>query len=197
MADNDAKQFRTVDFGRIGVNGDEAEPGDIDESGSGPRAESVGSGGHGDGGGDSGRPTFGPSPSDAVGGKPVRRRGRPPGARNRDTSAPSDPAPRQARRSRLGLNVDTLGRQLVGAHQIATVVTGTDLVISDSDGKTLAEPIIAIADYYGLSASGPWVLWVNLVVAMAMVYGPKVLPLVMQRKSEAEGGGQQGFVFPG
>lgn len=66
------------------------------------------------------------------------------------------------------------------------MVGGVDLTIDEEGGRTLAEPLIAIADYYGLSATGPWVLWVNLVAAMTAVYGSKIFgAYVAQRLGEA------------
>lgn len=39
----------------------------------------------------------------------------------------------------------------------------------------LAEAIVPISDYYGLTASPIWMMWVQLIIAAGVVYGPKVM----------------------
>lgn len=60
---------------------------------------------------------------------------------------------------------------------MALVLDAPVICITSSEGDTLAEPIAAICEHYGLKEVGAWMLWVHLVTAMAMVYGPRVAGL--------------------
>lgn len=123
-------------------------------------------------------------PDIAIGGERViRRRRRASGSDGPATSGEG----RKTRAGKVALDAKVLGPQLVGAHQIAAMaLDAPSIIISDNEGRVLAEPIVAICDYYGLKEVGAWMLWVNLVTAVAMVYGPRLMPRAAPRAEERQ-----------
>lgn len=114
-----------------------------------------------------------PAPGIEPRGEPVRRRGRPPGSGNSRQPAEG----RAAASKKLVLNTSEVAKQIVGGHHIvAYFLQAPALVISPNEGMTLAEPVVAICEHYGLKQVGAWMLWVNLLSACAMVYGPRLFP---------------------
>lgn len=80
-----------------------------------------------------------------------------------------------------------LGRQLVGIHQLLSLVTGQPIwAISDVEGEQLAKAASDIIAEYGLEASHRAILWGNLLTMVGIIYGPKAVCIWSQRKAAAK-----------
>lgn len=67
-------------------------------------------------------------------------------------------------------------QQVVGVHNLLAVLTKEPmLAITTEEGDALASACADIIEEYGLAMSRRALLWGNLVGAVAIVYGPKVL----------------------
>lgn len=127
-----------------------------------------------------------PTPEPAA---PKRRRGRPP--KNPDLIQEGIPGtnskPQKTRAKKSAPDTVTLGRQLVGIHQMAAMLTGIpECQIQDAEGQMLAAGIIAVADQYDLAIDGKTGAALQLFAAAAMVYAPRVLMFNTRMKKQRE-----------
>lgn len=125
-----------------------------------------------------------------------RRRGRPPGSKNRKPGAAAidvagNPAsaadlaePPASRKRGPGrppktaptLAVDSLAPQIFGAHKILSVFLKDPLFeVSEAEAKNLARAIINVSEQYAIEFDPRLVAWVQLFGVSAAIYGPRVI----------------------
>lgn len=112
-----------------------------------------------------------------VGEPEKRRRGRPPGSKNRTT---------QTGKGNVLLEPKDLGQKIVGVHKIAAVMTGLqEIAISDVEGEQLAKAVIELTRYYNFAPQGPLVAWINLAGVAGMIYVPRLV-VIGAKKAKAK-----------
>lgn len=114
-----------------------------------------------------------------------RGRGRPPKTPDilveEVTEGSEAPKPKRTytpRKTAKGKTADIadLGKQLVGIHAMAAMVTGfNELQLGDDEGEALAKGILDICEQYNLSIDGKTGASLQLLAAAAMIYGPRAL----------------------
>lgn len=81
-------------------------------------------------------------------------------------------------------SVEAMANQLVGVHQLVSMVTGiSEIQITPDEGAALAGAIQSVCDEYGLSISGKTGAALQLLAAAAMIYGPRAV--VIHQKVKA------------
>jgi len=74
-----------------------------------------------------------------------------------------------------------LARSLVGIHQLGGMVLGIqELVITEDEGKALADAVTAVCEEYGLAIDGKTGAAMQLFGAAAMIYGPRYFHFKMR-----------------
>lgn len=82
-------------------------------------------------------------------------------------------------------SVESFGRQIVGVHAMAGVLTGLpELAISEKEGEVLAEALIVVSEEYGVALTGKTAATIQLFAAIGMVYGPRAV--LIGRRVEAQ-----------
>lgn len=120
---------------------------------------------------------------------PKRKRGRPSNAEKAlddaltetqipggaDNTGPKPgPKPGRKKSSGGGVNGSALGKQLVGIHQLAAMLTGvTELALSDPEGEQLGQAIAGVCEQYNLSIDGKTGAFLGLIGTAAVIYGPR------------------------
>lgn len=118
--------------------------------------------------------------------EPVRkRRGRKP--KNETAPAPeSGPtveADKPVRRRSRKVNANSV-QQIIGIHKMISMLPGMEVfAIQENEAQILAEGMQGIADEYGVTMSGKTGATLNMVAALAMVYGPRGYMLYQQHKA--------------
>lgn len=98
------------------------------------------------------------------------------------TSSSKGPKPKTAQ-----LDIETFGRQIVGAHAIAGLLLKSNIpVINDVQGKELAIAIRDLAAQYDIKPNPRTMAWLKMAGVSAMVYGPKIMLVAQQQKMERE-----------
>ena len=125
---------------------------------------------------------------------PKKRRGRPPGSGKKTpeqiegggTEAPaSKPSNRKASTSNEQRAL--MGKQLVGIHKLAAMVTGLpELMINDVEGDMLAHAVANICDEYGLAVDGKTGATLQLLGTAAMIYGPRAIAVMQRAHAEKQ-----------
>ncbi len=121
--------------------------------------------------------------------EPKRRRGRKPKAETvQAESAPEavadDDKPR--RKTTRKPNASSIA-QIVGIHKMISLLPGLEVFqVNEAEAQILAEAMRGIADEYGVSISGKTGATLNMLAAIAMVYGPRLMILYHQNKSKVE-----------
>lgn len=88
-----------------------------------------------------------------------------------------------------------LARSLVGIHQLgAMLLQIQELVITEDEGKGLADAVTAVCEEYGLAIDGKTGAAMQLFGACAMIYGPRYfhfkMRLAHERAQREQGNGQ-------
>lgn len=68
-------------------------------------------------------------------------------------------------------------------HMAAAALSAPELVIQESDAKSLAIAIAEVSKHYPMTIDPKTMAWVNLVSAAGMIYGPRFY-FINQRKKE-------------
>ena len=136
-----------------------------------------------------------PTENVAPGEPPKKRRGRPPKNPNLIQEgiphAQASTAPKRTKQKKSEAEIAALGRQLVGIHQMAAMLTGIpECQIQDGEGLLLASGIIAVADQYDLAIDGKTGAALQLFAAAAMVYAPRVMSFNARAKKAREAGAE-------
>lgn len=130
-------------------------------------------------GGADGIATVDPATGATSGGTP-RRRGRPPGSKNK-------PAEGSASERKATSNaVDTTGLEtiLFSMHQFAAGFVAPELEIDKSEASTLAKAIAAVNEHYGQKINPKMVAVMALFGAAGSIYGPRVGAIVIRKQME-------------
>lgn len=69
---------------------------------------------------------------------------------------------------------------------LAALVKTPELALRQDEAKTLGEGIAQVAQFYDVQASEKTIAWTNLSIAVAVVYGPRLVALMGNRPSKAE-----------
>lgn len=73
--------------------------------------------------------------------------------------------------------------QVQGLHKMAAMLSGMPaLELSAPEADTLGGALYDVAQEYGIVLSGPRAVWIKLIAAVGMVYGPKVLTIAQQQR---------------
>lgn len=103
--------------------------------------------------------------------------------------APKDEPPKR-RSSRKSMSPEEMrayvARQIRGGHDVAAMFTGIDsLRIGDKEADSIAEPLLDTLDWMGIPLTGK--LWppVQLAVALALVYVPKLADIDAELRAKA------------
>lgn len=92
--------------------------------------------------------------------------------------------PTRQKKGKSAEEIANLGKQLVGIHQMAAMLTGfPELAIGEPEGQMLANGIIGIAEQYDLSIDGKTGAALQLFAAAAMVYAPRAIAINARLKA--------------
>lgn len=86
------------------------------------------------------------------------------------------------------LSKKALTAQILGYHRIAAMMTGLgELVISEEEAALLADAVLGLAPYYNITLAPKLMAHLNLLMAVTMIYGPRVQIIMAKNKhSQAE-----------
>jgi len=128
---------------------------------------------------------------------PKKRRGRPPGsgklqAEGIPTGSAKSAPKAKAAKSYSQVDFAAMGKQLVGVHEVAAMMTGiVDIRISEAEGVALAQAIGNVSEQYGLEIDGKTGAAIQLVMTAAMIYGPRALMIrAKAQQARAQSAGQ-------
>lgn len=115
-----------------------------------------------------------------------KRRGRPPknanltaeqieaGGASATAAAPKKKA--AAKKAYTAADAGLMAKQLVGLHQMVAMISGfPEAMISEGEGKVLADAIVNISEQYELAIDGKTGAMIQLLGAAAMVYVPRAV----------------------
>lgn len=107
-------------------------------------------------------------------GTPRKRRGRKPGSGNASKKA-------------AALDISGVEKILFSAHMMLAHATGMDeLSIDQSEANQLASAVSNVARHYAVEASQVTLDWVNLVMALGMIYGTRGIAIRNNRKKKPQ-----------
>lgn len=125
-----------------------------------------------------------------------RKRGRPPGSKNRKPgepgalpetplgAAPPASAPRGRPRKVAQIDSTLLARQIQGLHLVAARATGLpELELQETESMLLAEAIASVSREYGLALDGKTGAVLQLLGACAIIYMPRLAHVTARRKA--------------
>lgn len=112
----------------------------------------------------------------------TKRRGRPPGSRNRVTNTTEEKT-----KSNLAANLESL---LVGVHfGIAKALAINEIEITEAEAKRYAESLRELGKYYPQYAvSGKTLAWVDFISTIGGIYVPRVMLISKKDKLVPSGG---------
>lgn len=124
---------------------------------------------------------------------PKKRRGRPPnssklgGPESVSSSSASAKAKAKAKTSFSASDYETMGKQIVGMHEMAAMVTGLPMLrVTLEEGTAVAKALADVGEQYGLAIDGKTGATINLVLTLGMVYGPRLLHIKQARNQAAQ-----------
>lgn len=119
-----------------------------------------------------------------------KRRGRPPGSKNRatlDEVSLSGEAPARRGRPRkrsAEYDVESLTKQIKGGHFLIASVSGLpELIIDDKEAKELAEAVIIFSREYDFSPDPKIMAAIQLAATMGFVYVPRVFAIAARLRA--------------
>jgi hypothetical protein len=130
----------------------------------------------------------------------VRRRGRPPGSKNKPkeagetnaTSRDTDTveAPRKRKRKPKQADIDFMAQRLIGLHSMLASFTGTpEFQLSDIEAKMLAESGLQVQREFDIEVGGKWAVLATFVGVAGVVYVPRFKAMkdrAKQRRASAQ-----------
>lgn len=112
----------------------------------------------------------------------TRKRGRPPGSKNKANLSIKPQPTRTA-----PLSVDGVSAILFSIHgMLAGVTRVPELKLDDAESKQLASAIAEVAKHYDLTADPKMVAWTNLAMTAGAIYGTRMVAIGMRKKTEAK-----------
>lgn len=116
-------------------------------------------------------PNAEPDTGTASGDNQPRRRGRPPGSRNR-----------AARASDAALDLSGIQAALTSAHLVLSAVTkNPKWILDDAEAKSLADAIRNATRHHDIAVAQKTVDYVNLAIVASMVYGTRIITIQRER----------------
>ena len=141
-----------------------------------------------------GKPT--PTP-DAPRADGPRRRGRPPGSKNRETLAEtpidgSGPKRGRPRKVHIELNPEAFARQIKGVHGSVAFMTGLhELIINDDEAKELAAAFVNFSREFNFEPNPKIMATLELVGVAGVIYAPRAIHIALRiKKAKAQRGGE-------
>ena len=119
-----------------------------------------------------------------------KRRGRPPGSKNRatlDEVSLSGEAPARRGRPRkqvLEYDAESLAKQIKGGHFLIASVSGLpELIVDDKESKELAEAVIIFSREYDFTPDPKIMAIIQLAATMGFVYVPRVFAIAARMRA--------------
>lgn len=113
-----------------------------------------------------------------AGEQPKRRRGRPAKSDSGDSGGNSGIGTRKRGRAgtqKANLDLDSLAKQIQGAHALAAIYTKNSLWNIDADeSQKLAVATAGVLQHYQMEVNPVVMAWLNLAVVGATIYGPRI-----------------------
>lgn len=117
------------------------------------------------------------------GGTPApKRRGRPPGSTGKSKPGTATVLPPE---KGLAVRNDRakMFQQIAGIHQGAALLTGVQVfALNDQEAKMLSDALCDVLDHYGITLGGPAGVWMGLITAAGVVYGPRYMMIKQLQK---------------
>jgi hypothetical protein len=89
------------------------------------------------------------------------------------------------RQKAKGYSVTGVEQLLFSIHLgVAAIAKAPELALTQTEANTLAKAGIAVAELYDFDVAKEAVVWGNLIIAGASIYGPKVIGAMMRKKAE-------------
>lgn len=116
-------------------------------------------------------------------GTPRKKPGRRPGAGNSSAQRKPSAAKPTAKSSKEA--VSGIEKILFSVHAIAAVKTNCpELALDQKEANMLASALNAVQEHYGVEIPPEYAIWVNLVTACGMIYGPRIVQISSRKKRE-------------
>ncbi len=126
----------------------------------------------------------------------ARRRGRPPGSKNKSggttEGTATDPVEKPKRRKRKpkAEDIEFMAKRLVGMHSMLAAFTGTpEFQISDVEARMLAESGLQVQREFDIEVGGKWAVLATFVGICGMVYVPRISVMAQRAKARKRDAG--------
>lgn len=133
----------------------------------------------------------------------TKRRGRPPGAKNRAKEGATEGAPQERPASKaaqarsVALDAKVLAPQIQGLHFMFATLSGQPLfIVNENEAVMMAQAIVEVASHYDVEFNSPAMSWAKLIAVLGMIYGPKIMAIrlvLIQQRTKRETGEKVGF----
>lgn len=131
--------------------------------------------------GERGDGSAGDTGSDAPHGK--RGRGRP----RKSESERAKPGRKPKQKAPDGLDLSALNALLFSCHTVFSIALKTpELAITEEESERLANATARVAAHYNIAASQKTLDWGNLIIALSVVYGPRIFMAATRKKNDRE-----------
>lgn len=115
-----------------------------------------------------------------------RKRGRPPGSKNKANLSAPKPAAATAPKQ-VALSVDGVSAILFSIHgMLAGITRVPELALDDKESKQLAAAIAEVGKHYDLTADPKMVAWANLTMTCAALYGSRFVAIKFRIAAQRE-----------
>jgi hypothetical protein len=114
-----------------------------------------------------------------------RKRGRPPGSRNKSRAGGEQRKPATAGApapTRAPLDLNGLEKILYSLHAMAAAKIAPELQLSESEAAAMAAAIGAVAEHYDLTIDPKTQAWVQLGFIVFAVYGPRAVAIAQRTR---------------
>ena len=137
--------------------------------------------------------------------EPVKRRGRPPGSKNKPREASETgtdetkvEAPKRRKRKPKQADIDMMALRLQGFHSMLAGFTGTpEFQLSDIEAKMLAESGLQVQREFDVEIGGKWAVLATFVGVCGVVYVPRFKAMKDRAKSrKTQQAPQQHHAYP-
>lgn len=127
-----------------------------------------------------------------------KRRGRPPGSKNKEAAEGGDVKPnavpdgaavskrgRPAKKKTQAINAGDLAKQIQGLHALGAMVTGIqELQLGEQEAEMLAKAVVAVSEQYNLAIDGKTGALIQLAAACTVIYLPRLVVLKKRKAAQ-------------
>lgn len=107
-----------------------------------------------------------------------KRRGRPPGSKNRTREI-------AGQKSTIPVDRDAISAILLSAHAMLAGITKIpELEIDVKESQAIADATAKLAEFYDLTADPKIIAWANLCMILGTTYGTRIITINMRRRNE-------------